>query len=377
MQWHIDIATYRYTDIRRYRHIGKTQDTQGERDAEMATWRSYRVVTYVRADGWVTCAGEFELPFETDLKAIAQGAMAAWNRQRRRKGGIGSLDRIEVWREGQAPGHGHTQTWVQVGTRDCWTHWCDVGSDGSVTFRDMRARAEATPGPRPLWKVPDENAVGLLARWYGVDSDELIGRLGLSRSLSDSTDRLNDDFWSHAEELASDMADEAHRGVPFDIDRAAAGDFPCRDGHPIRAWYQEAFPKDDLGREIDGEASFEGLAEVLNGPNGDDFYEYVGVGDSVVRERCFERLAEMRGIEYEDVYDAWLHADTPLAGFFRWEPPDKANEVIGPEEAVRILALSYERGAEAAQEPLASQATRVSCDDGAQGRQMWPDIEPR
>lgn len=108
----------------------------------MATWRSYRVVTYVRADGCVTCAGEFELPFETDLKAIAQGAMAAWNRQRRRKGGVGSLDRIEVWREGQAPGHGHTQTWVQVGTRDCWTHWCDVMDDGSITFRDMRDYAE-------------------------------------------------------------------------------------------------------------------------------------------------------------------------------------------------------------------------------------------
>lgn len=246
------------------------------------------------------------------------------------------------------------------------------GRDDAVDMC-MRARAEATPGPRPLWKVPDENDVGLLARWYGVDADELIGRLGLSRSLSESTDRLNDDFWSHAEELASDMADEAHRGVPFDIDRAETGDFPCL-GHSIRKWYVETFPRDDLGQEIDGEATFEGLAKVLDGPNGEDAYDYVGVADSVVRERCFRELSTLRGVDYDDVYDAWQHADTPLSGCFQWELPD---EVVGPEEAARIIAHSYERGAKDGQEPLSRQATRVSGDYGAADERTSLEAEAR
>jgi hypothetical protein len=30
-------------------------------------------------------------------------------------------------------------------------------------------------------------------------------------------------------------------------------------------------------------------------------YEYIGVGDSLIRERLFEKLAEITGHEYEDL----------------------------------------------------------------------------
>lgn len=108
----------------------------------MAMHRNYRFVTYARKDGVSARAEEFEFPFEDDLQALSQGARATWNRQRRRKGGIGSLERIEVWREDYTEGRTGITSWVTVGRRGCWSHWCDVGGDGSITFRDMRDYAE-------------------------------------------------------------------------------------------------------------------------------------------------------------------------------------------------------------------------------------------
>ena len=73
----------------------------------------------------------------------------------------------------------------------------------------------------------------------------------------------------------------------------------------VADWYAEKYPDD---------------AEVMYGANdialGDiipymldydkDFYELVGVGDSVVRERIFEELANIYGVSYDDIYYLWL-----------------------------------------------------------------------
>jgi len=37
-------------------------------------------------------------------------------------------------------------------------------------------------------------------------------------------------------------------------------------------------------------------------------YEYIGVGDSLIRERCFERLAEIAGVSYDEIYSKWVIA---------------------------------------------------------------------
>ena len=76
----------------------------------------------------------------------------------------------------------------------------------------------------------------------------------------------------------------------------------------IKDWYMTEFPEDELGQEIDETATFEGLFEVMDGYG--DVYEYIFgnpmMGDSIVRERVFGRLAEIMEVPYEEVYDQWL-----------------------------------------------------------------------
>ena len=74
----------------------------------------------------------------------------------------------------------------------------------------------------------------------------------------------------------------------------------------IREYYLEAFPSDELGAELNPEATFEGLEKVLD--NYEDVYEYIGVGDSIVRERVFDKLAQILGVEYDVIYSQWLLA---------------------------------------------------------------------
>ena len=72
----------------------------------------------------------------------------------------------------------------------------------------------------------------------------------------------------------------------------------------IREYYVEAFPTDELGDEINPSATFEVLVDVLN--NYGDVYQYIGVSDSIIRERCFEKLSELTNTEYDVIYDLWL-----------------------------------------------------------------------
>lgn len=74
----------------------------------------------------------------------------------------------------------------------------------------------------------------------------------------------------------------------------------------IRNYYVSTFPTDELGIEINPNATFEGLFRELD--NYGDVYEYIGVGDSLVRERVFEKLAEIMGVTYDEVYSQWLLA---------------------------------------------------------------------
>lgn len=64
----------------------------------------------------------------------------------------------------------------------------------------------------------------------------------------------------------------------------------------LRDWYTTNFQSDELGIEIDATATFDGLFETLDRRR--DVYEYIGVHDSVVRERLFEKLAELAEMPY-------------------------------------------------------------------------------
>ena len=64
---------------------------------------------------------------------------------------------------------------------------------------------------------------------------------------------------------------------------------------------------------------------------GGDFYDALGVGDSIVRERVFRQLETRTGIPYDTIYEAWLDAK-PVPGWHPVQPPELAPHV--PEEAL-------------------------------------------
>ena len=74
----------------------------------------------------------------------------------------------------------------------------------------------------------------------------------------------------------------------------------------IRKFYRKAYPTDELGKDINKNITFAGLLNQLI--IGGDVYKYIGVSDSLVRERLFERLAEELEVSYDYVYKLWLNA---------------------------------------------------------------------
>lgn len=122
-------------------------------------------------------------------------------------------------------------------------------------------------------------------------------------------------------------------------------------GSSIRDWYTQAFPDDGLGRHIDPDATFAGAVKFMAG--GGDVYEYLGVGDSWVRENVFSKIAAITGAEYDDVRDVWLNHDASECSrlVFLGDHPDCAvdpdwregfDDVLGPAEQARYDELLAE-----------------------------------
>jgi len=74
----------------------------------------------------------------------------------------------------------------------------------------------------------------------------------------------------------------------------------------IKEFYLSEYPTDELGVELIETATFVGLLDVLHN-NTKDVYDYIGVGDSLVRERVFARLAEILEMPYDYIYNLWLN----------------------------------------------------------------------
>lgn len=126
----------------------------------------------------------------------------------------------------------------------------------------------------------------------------------------------------------------------------------------IRDWYIRAFPSDELGYRINPLATFAGAVKCM--ADGGDIYKYLGVGDSLVRENVFSKIAAITGVDYDAVYGLWLHHDEDECSrlVFLGDHPDCAvdrdwreqfDEVVSPSEQVRydeMLAAEEQRKAE-------------------------------
>jgi hypothetical protein len=72
----------------------------------------------------------------------------------------------------------------------------------------------------------------------------------------------------------------------------------------IKDFYLNNYPTDELGVELNEKATFAGLVTILFGDM--DVYDYIGVGDSLVRERLFSELANQLNKSYDYVYQLWI-----------------------------------------------------------------------
>jgi len=73
----------------------------------------------------------------------------------------------------------------------------------------------------------------------------------------------------------------------------------------IKQFYLDNYPTDELGVELKDDTTFTGLLNELFTKN--DIYGYIGVGDSIIRERLFMELSEILSCSYDYVYDLWLN----------------------------------------------------------------------
>lgn len=82
----------------------------------------------------------------------------------------------------------------------------------------------------------------------------------------------------------------------------------------IKHWYRKNYPNDKQGKFIDSKITFENVFELLinnafsafDGDKTTCIYEYIGVTDSLIRERIFQKLAEIKRKDYDFIYKLWL-----------------------------------------------------------------------
>jgi hypothetical protein len=107
-----------------------------------------------------------------------------------------------------------------------------------------------------------------------------------------------EDIENYEKEMKSDnMADGGYMADGGNINKT----------EKIKDYYINEFPTDDLGNDINTQVTFDGLYTVLN--NKFNVYDYIGVNDSLVRERVFQKLSEIKGVKYDEIYSKWLESD--------------------------------------------------------------------
>ena len=98
------------------------------------------------------------------------------------------------------------------------------------------------------------------------------------------------------------------------------------DSLKVKDWYTKTYSDDELGEEINNDITFGSLWNHMS--QGDNVYAILGVYDSVVRERVFEKLAEIRGVEYDVIYKQWLSSDKYAnGGALSSDEMDRYNEL--------------------------------------------------
>ena len=96
--------------------------------------------------------------------------------------------------------------------------------------------------------------------------------------------------------LGNDKVDDLIQDIIIDYDL----EFDAEDD--IKTWYMSEYPNDKLGDFIAPNLTSE---DILNRMQRESFYDIIDVGDSVVRERIFQKMADDLNLDYNDIYQLW------------------------------------------------------------------------
>ena len=81
-------------------------------------------------------------------------------------------------------------------------------------------------------------------------------------------------------------------------------EFKINKNTKLKSYYMNKYKTDELGVEIKDGITFNDLFRCLDGDN--CVYDFIGVGDSIVRERLFSALAVVMECNYDYIYNQWL-----------------------------------------------------------------------
>ena len=74
----------------------------------------------------------------------------------------------------------------------------------------------------------------------------------------------------------------------------------------IKEFYLDNYPSDELGNEINENSTFVGLLWMLQTKR--SVYDFLGISDTVIRERVFQELAKQLRLSYTTIYEMWLQS---------------------------------------------------------------------
>lgn len=75
----------------------------------------------------------------------------------------------------------------------------------------------------------------------------------------------------------------------------------------VKEWYIKTYSTDTMGEEIRSDITFYDIFNALDKKK--DFYDFIGVYDSLIRERIFRQLAKIMKVDYMYIYNQWLLTD--------------------------------------------------------------------
>ena len=79
-------------------------------------------------------------------------------------------------------------------------------------------------------------------------------------------------------------------------------------------FYRSFYSNDEEGKNIDPNLTFSSLLKGMR--KGLDFYEMVGVGDSIIRKRIFVALADLySNNDYGEIYNLWMNGKNNVSRY--------------------------------------------------------------